>query len=54
MHRERIEQNFALDDFALTDDDMARIRALDRAESLILDVPALDEVYRLHGIRFEQ
>ena len=54
VHRERIEQNFALDDFALTDDDMARIRALDRAESLILDVPALDEVYRLHGIRFEQ
>ena len=54
VHRERIEQNFALDDFALTDDDMARIRALDRAESLILDVPATGEVYRLHGIRFEQ
>ena len=49
-----IAQNIDLFDFALTDDDMARIRALDRAESLILDVPATGEVYRLHGIRFEQ
>lgn len=54
VHREHIEQNVALDDFDLTDDDMARIRALDRAESLILDVAATGEVCRLHGIHFEQ
>lgn len=54
VHRERIEQNFALDDFALSPDDMERIRALDRARSLILDVGALDEVHRLHSIRFDQ
>lgn len=54
VHRERIEQNFALDDFALTPDDIKRIRALDRARSLILDVGALDEVHRLHSIRFDQ
>jgi 2,5-diketo-D-gluconate reductase A len=31
-HRERIEENFALFDFELTDDDMAAISALDRGE----------------------
>jgi len=33
MHRERINENFALFDFELTDDDMAAIAALDRGES---------------------
>jgi 2,5-diketo-D-gluconate reductase A len=32
-HRERIEENFALFDFELTDDDIAAISALDRGES---------------------
>jgi 2,5-diketo-D-gluconate reductase A len=32
-HRERIEENFALFDFELTDDDVAAIAALDRGES---------------------
>jgi 2,5-diketo-D-gluconate reductase A len=32
-HRERIEENFALFDFELTDDDLAAISALDRGES---------------------
>ena len=32
-HRERIEENFALFDFELTDDDMTSISALDRGES---------------------
>lgn len=54
VHRERIEQNLAIDDFVLTEEDMARVRALDRGRSLILDVPALDEVRRLHGITFAQ
>jgi 2,5-diketo-D-gluconate reductase A len=33
MHRERIEENFAIFDFALRDDDMAAISTLDRGES---------------------
>jgi 2,5-diketo-D-gluconate reductase A len=33
MHRERMEENFALFDFELTDEDMAVISALDRGES---------------------
>ncbi len=32
MHRERMEENFALFDFELSDDDMAAISALDRDE----------------------
>ena len=32
-HRDRIEENFALFDFDLTDDDLAAISALDRGES---------------------
>lgn len=30
------------------------IEAMDRKESLILNITSLDEVYRLHNIRFEQ
>jgi 2,5-diketo-D-gluconate reductase A len=33
MHRERMEENFALFDFELTDDDLATIARLDRGES---------------------
>jgi 2,5-diketo-D-gluconate reductase A len=33
MHRERMEENLALIDFELTDDDIATISALDRGES---------------------
>jgi 2,5-diketo-D-gluconate reductase A len=33
MHRERMEENFALFDFELTDDDVATIAGLDRGES---------------------
>jgi len=33
MHRERMEENFALFDFALSDEDMAALSALDRGES---------------------
>ena len=35
-------------------EDMACIEAMDRGRSMILDIPSLDEVYRLHGITFEQ
>lgn len=54
VHTERIQQNFDVDDFALKDSDMDEIRKMDAGKPLILDVPSLDEVYRLHGIRFEQ
>ena len=34
--------------------DIETIEQMDTGESLILDVPSLEEVYRLHNIRFEQ
>lgn len=54
VHAERIQQNFAVEDFTLSPADMVQIGALDTEKPLILDVPSLNEVYRLHGIRFEQ
>ena len=54
IHEERIQQNFESQDFTLSPADMVQIDALDQGHSLILDVPNINEVYRLHGIRFEQ
>lgn len=54
VHAERIQQNFDVDDFVLSPADMVQISAMDTGHSLILDVPSLNEVYRLHSIRFEQ
>lgn len=54
VHEERIRENFDIDGFALSDAQMERIGAMDRGKSVILDIPSLDEVYRLHGIRFVQ
>ena len=54
VHVERIAQNFAVDDFELSSADMVQIDALDTGKPLILDVPNVNEVYRLHNIRFEQ
>lgn len=54
IHTERIEQNFAVDDFTLTEQEMNIISGMDEGKPLILDIPSLDEVYRLHGIKFEQ
>ncbi len=54
VHEERIRQNFDVDDFELSAQEMERIRTMDTGHALILDVPCLDEVYRLHGITFEQ
>lgn len=54
VHAQRIQENFAVDDFRLSPADMAQIQALDLGHSLILDVPSVTEVYRLHGIQFEQ
>ena len=54
VHEERIRQNYDVDDFILTKEDMSIIEGMDAGRSLILDVPSLSEVHRLHEIRFEQ
>lgn len=54
VHEERIRQNFEIDDFVLSDDDIKKIDLMDIGKSLILDITSLDEVYRLHGIKFVQ
>ena len=54
VHKERIEENFAVDDFTLFQDELEQIDLMDTEHSLILDIPSLAEVHRLHGIRFQQ
>ena len=54
IHEERIRQNYDVDDFELSAEDMKKVEQMDTGQSLILDVPCLSEVYRLHDIRFEQ
>ena len=54
IHPERIKENFMIDDFTLSSVDMHKIEAMDIGKSLILDIQSLDEVKRLHNIRFEQ
>lgn len=54
VHEERIRQNYDVDDFVLSEQDMNMIDCMDMGKSLILDVPSLNEVQRLHDIRFEQ
>lgn len=54
VHPERIEQNFRIDDFELTASEMEQISKMNRHKSMILEIQSLDEVYRLHSIRFEQ
>lgn len=54
VHEERIQQNYDVDDFVLSGQDMEQIEQMDTGSSLILDVPSMDEVLRLHNIRFVQ
>ena len=54
VHEERIAQNFAVDDFSLTEGEMQKVRVMDLEKSDILEIRSLDEVYRLYNIRFEQ
>lgn len=54
VHRDRLEQNFSIADFTLSDSDLKTIEQMDTGKSLILDITALDEVYWLHNIHFVQ
>ncbi|MBL3530009.1 aldo/keto reductase [Companilactobacillus zhachilii] len=54
VHLERIQQNFDIDDFELSQQDIIQIEHLDQRKPLILNIHDLNEVYRLHGITFEQ
>lgn len=54
VHEERIRQNYDVDDFELSEQDMEIIEHMDLEKSLILDVQDINEVYRLYDIRFEQ
>ncbi len=54
VHYERICENYDVDNFELSLQDMLEIEHMDMGKSMILDVPDLQEVYRLHNIRFEQ
>lgn len=54
VHAERIQENFRIDDFKLSAEDMKRIQDMDTGSSLILEIQSLDEVYRLKNIQFIQ
>lgn len=50
VHLERIQENFDVDDFELSNEDLRQIEKMDLEKSLILDIQSLEEVYRLHNI----
>ncbi|MBT9779654.1 aldo/keto reductase [Clostridium sp. MCC353] len=54
VHKERIEENYEIDDFRLSVSDMERIYQMDTGNSRILEIRSLEEVKRLHDIRFIQ
>ncbi len=54
VHQNRIAENIASQKFTIDKEDMAAIDQLDEMKPLILDVRSVDEVYRLHGIKFVQ
>lgn len=54
VHLNRIQQNFDSADFTLSEADLVQIENLDQRHPLILNIRDLNEVYRLHGITFEQ
>lgn len=51
VHRERMEENFNIQDFKLSGEDMDAISSMDTKKSLILDLHSTDEVKRLYGIK---
>lgn len=50
VHKARMEENYAIGDFCLSDDDMYAISALEKLSNRILDIHAPSEVERLYGI----
>lgn len=54
VHEERIRQNHQIEDFSLSQEDLEKIQQMDTGNSLILEIRSLEEVYRLHNIRFTQ
>ena len=54
VHENRLKENFDSKNIILSQEDLAIIRKLDTANHLILDIQSLDEVYRLHNIKFVQ
>lgn len=54
IHVKRIQENFNIQDFVLEENDMRSIEQLDTEEPLILKIGNLDEVIRLHNIKFVQ
>ena len=54
IHEERLKENWEIDDFILSNEEMKCIEDMDRKQSLILNITSLEEVYRLHNIHFEQ
>lgn len=54
IHEERIKENYTIQDFSLSPEEMKKIEQLDTKQSLILDITSEEEVVRLHNIRFIQ
>ncbi|WEV39517.1 aldo/keto reductase [Lactobacillus sp. ESL0681] len=50
VHLERMQENFALADFNLTEEDLAAITALDSKQPVILQVDSAKEAYHLHEL----
>ena len=51
VHRERMVENYMIDDFSLSAEEMTQITALDTEHSVILDLHAPAEVERLYQIK---
>ena len=54
VHKERIEQNIDIWDFALSDEDMAAIAALDLGHSEIVDHRDPEFVRMLHSMKIHE
>ena len=50
VHRQRMEENFNIEDFMLTPEDMAAIASMNTGYNTILDLHAPEEVQRLYDI----
>ena len=51
VHKERIEENFNIWDFWLTEEELKAIAKMDRGRPMLLDVLEPNEVYRIYSIR---